>query len=63
MSAKPLFSVYKHPAPFNQKEWAVQLPHGIDAFKTKRKAKEVADAYREAAAFRAEIEINFGGAQ
>jgi len=52
-----LFEVYKHPAPFNGREWAVKLPHGIEAYRTKGKASQVSDDYREAAKLRAEIEI------
>lgn len=37
-----LYSVFKHPAPFNGKLWAVQMPKGIICFKTKKQALGVA---------------------
>jgi hypothetical protein len=39
-----LYEVFKHPTPFAGKKWAVQFPHGIDAYKTKRIATQVANS-------------------
>lgn len=37
-----LYEVFKHPAPFNGKKWAVQFRYGIEAYTTKKKATQVA---------------------
>lgn len=45
---RKLYEVFKHPAPFDGRKWAVQFPTGIICFRTKKKAETVAAAGRYA---------------